>query len=94
MDLEDAMVAWDPAAERVTVGYARGDWAADYPHSAGACDADFNAADEDGKLARLFAAVTKMTVTHGIPPEVVHEALMTIDEYRSRIAGEDPSDTD
>lgn len=54
-----------------------------YLSSWGACDSLFQEASDEKKLTMLLSETVNLTVNEGIPPSVVHEALMVIPEYRA-----------
>lgn len=85
--LADVQVIWDRegAASREQVRVVGGAVKDDnsYSSSWGSCDADFNEADESGKLRMLLAQSIFLTYMEGIPPKTVHDAFMVIPEYRA-----------
>lgn len=85
ISLSDAMILWDcgrPDKPPVlVVGDGRHD-DDDYSSSAGACNMDWEAADDIGRLLRLLAYFVQITVEDGIAPNDVHAAFSVIPEYR------------
>lgn len=86
--LADAMVLWDcdvPGKPAVLVVAHPDGNDADYTSSAGACSADWEQADDIGRLLRLFGLFVTMTVQDGYDPAVVHRALSVIPAYRNAL---------
>lgn len=52
----------------------------------GACYSRWNGYTEDQRQKALFIVFHTMVVRDGVDPQVAHEALMSIDEYRIMIA--------
>jgi hypothetical protein len=89
--LADAQVIWDyagtqPKAQPVRVVDVRhGKDDRDYLASWGACNSDFNKADDAGRLLMLFQQFHWMALGHDINPRHIHDAFMVIPEYREAI---------
>lgn len=83
--LASAQIIWDrddglvPAVKVISIP---GDDDTLYTSSAGACNADWQAADDVGRLLRLFSLFVDMTVGDKIPAKDVHRAFSVIPEYR------------
>lgn len=56
-----------------------------YSSSWGACNQDFNEADDDGKLRMLLTQSIYLTLGESIDPTFVHDAFMVIPEYRAEM---------
>jgi hypothetical protein len=70
---------------RAGVHPAKG-WAADYLFTDGACLLGWREMPEWERIAMLFIMFNVMTVRDGNNPQVAHDALLEIEEYRERIA--------
>lgn len=83
--LSDAQIIWDRddgIAPPVKVVAIPGDDDDRYTSSFGACNSDWQAADDVGRLLRLMSLFVDLTVGDGIPPKAVHDAFSVIPEYR------------
>src|SRR5437879_4255027 len=98
MKLSETMIAWTPSAfgdrkpyestkGQVKAGIhpAKG-WSAGYAFTDGACMSGWREMPEWERIAMLFIMFNVMTVRDGIDPQVAHDALLEVDEYRERIA--------
>lgn len=56
-----------------------------YDCSWGACNMDFNQADDAGRLLMLFQQFLQLVLMYGIDAEDVHEAFLQIPEYRKAL---------
>ena len=95
MKLASAMYAWTPpdCAELKTAGTvfvgSHPDitgWSRAYMFSAGACDLSFAEAADAERVAMLFKAFHTIVVRDGIDPQLAHEALLQLAEYRWTIS--------
>lgn len=80
-----AQIIWDRedgVSPPVKVISIPGDDDLRYTSSAGACNADWVAADDVGRLLRLLALFVDLTAGEGIDPKVVNDAFSVIPEYR------------
>ena len=83
--LSNAMILWDeePQDGRRIVVVARGeDDDPAFSSSYGACNEEWTAADDVGRLLRLLAKFAELTVQEGLSPREVHQAFSVIPEYR------------
>lgn len=84
--LINAMILWDrygevdPAVRIVDVTRGRDDQR--YCSSFGACNAEWQQADDIGRLLRLFSRFVELTTFERIPAAIVHKAFSVIPEYR------------
>ncbi len=82
--LSDAMILWDEEPQNgrriVVVGRGKDDQA--FSSSYGACNEEWTAADDVGRLLRLLAKFAELTTQEGLSPREVHQAFSVIPEYR------------
>lgn len=89
--LADAQVIWGYEGKRSdappvkVVDVRNGEDDRDYLASWGACNGDFNQADEAGQLLMLFQQYHWMALGYDILPRHLHEAFLVIPEYRDAI---------
>ena len=86
----DAIVVWTPNRENQTAYPTRGKIKVFsygdqddpyYPSSVGACDADWSATDEAGRLALMQRCVTRMLYEDKLELDAVKAALAQIEEF-------------
>jgi DNA-binding XRE family transcriptional regulator len=82
--LKDASILWDRYGEvsPPVLVLGREDDDQRYPSSYGACNSDWNATDDVGRLLRLLTRFVELTVADRIPARKVHKAFSVIPEYR------------
>lgn len=87
--LARAMILWNPDTKELApvrvVDHPGGDDPR-YKSSYGACNAEWQRADDVGRLLRLFTRFQELTALHGIDPQAVHEAFWVVPEYRHATA--------
>lgn len=80
-----AMILWDCEDRRAppvkVVGHSDQDDRR-YSSSYGACNAEWLALDDAGRLSRLLSRFVELTVGDGLKPAEVHRAFSVIPEYR------------
>ena len=78
-----------PTAGQVRVGVYpdRVGWTRPFASCFGACDLSFAEASDSERIIQMFVAFHAMVVRDGIDPQVVHTALLEIDEYRAIVDG-------
>lgn len=87
--LASAQIIWDaddqglPPAKVVNIP---GDDDRRYSKSWGACNADFNSADDAEKVRLLLLQFNQMTAIDGIDGKQLHDVFMAIPEYRRALA--------
>ena len=95
MKLANAMYAWTPpdCPELKTVGTVfvgthpdTTGWSRAYMFSSGACDLSFAQATAADRVAMLLKTFHTMVVRDSIDPQLAHEALLQIAEYRWAIS--------
>jgi hypothetical protein len=94
------MIAWtprdfdidgyEPGSMRVGPWPDRDGWSDAYAFTSGACYTHWREVSEGWLVSLLFGVFIDAVVRDGIPPEVAHEALLKIDEYRRHIAPDTP----
>lgn len=82
--LREAMFLWDeePQDGHRIIVVQRGEDDQRFTSSYGASNSEWIAADDIGRLLRLFSKVIEWTVEEKIKPREVHRALSVIPEYR------------
>ena len=88
----EAMYAWNPETEDVTVGPWPDEtgWSERFEPTEGACMAELRGMPSAARLARLIIEFHTCIVRNGIPAYRTHDAFLAIDEYRVWIAPDTP----
>lgn len=88
MKAREVMVAWTPGnADHVRVGPwpDKARWSDAYLFTDGACYLHWRECGEEELRTRLFCLFTIMVTRDHMAPAAVHNALLSIDEYRDAL---------
>ncbi len=85
MEIANAKILWNEHGPIRVVSQDAKETAADMAlmNSYGACNAEWNETDDNGRMLLLLRLFVQITISYGVSPDEVHKAFLSIDEYNN-----------